>query len=289
MESNWYESIEKYNLGLLPAEQAAQLEAAMRTDEALAAAVRAHRAEWEMQELFAENRLRADIRQRFMESPPEPGIPKNHWNWLYRNWKYALPALLILGGAGFFIFKNTPAPTEALPQNAPAPTAPAPDSRQPAPPEKPIAQQPVPDPPATDSRRLALAAYRVPEGLSGVRGAAGDTDTLTLASRAFAQKNYRRTLLLLSKLPDGDQQEALSLRAHAHFGAGDFAAASHDFSDLGKGGVYRREAQWFGFLSRLAMPGTNKDLLKNELDAIRQQAQHPYQKEAATMWKQLFQ
>ncbi len=285
MESNWYESIEAYNLGLMSAEQAAQLEAAMRADEELAAAVRAHRMEWEMQELFAETLLRADIRQRFLEPPPESGIPKNHWNWLYRNWKYALPALLILGGAGFFIFKNTPAPTEALPQNAPAPTAPAPDTRQPASPEKPIAQQPAPDPPATDSRRLALAAYRAPESLSGVRGTAGDTDTLTLASKAFAQKNYRRALLLLSKLPDSDQQEGLSLRAHAHFGAGDFAAASRDFSDLGKGGIYRREAQWFGLLARMATPGADKKVWLKQLDSIRQQPTHPYQREAKQLWK----
>ena len=283
MKSNWYESIEAYNLGLLSADQATQLEAAMRADEELAAAVRAHRMEWEMQELFAENLLRAEIRQRFLE--PEPDLPPKNRSWLAKNWKYALPALLILGGAGFFIFKNTPAPTEALPQNAPAPTAPASDTPQPAPSEKPIAQQPVPDPSATDSRRLALAAYRVPDGLSGVRGTAGDTDTLTLASKAFSQKNYRRALLLLSKLPDSDQQEALSLRAHAHFGAGDFAAASRDFSDLEKGGIYRREAQWFGLLARMAAPGTDKKVWLKQLDSIQKQPAHPYQREAKQLWK----
>lgn len=285
MESNWYESIEAYNLGLMSAEQAVQFEAAMQIDDELAAAVRAHRMEWEMQELFAENLLRAEIRQRFLEPPREPDIPPKNRSWLTKNWKYALPALLILGGAGFFIFKNTPAPTEALPQNAPGPTAPAPDTHQSAPPEKPIAQQPTLDPPATDSRRLALAAYRVPESLSGVRGTAGDTDTLTLASKAFSQKNYRRALLLLSKLPDDDQQEALSLRAHAHFGAGDFAAASRDFSDLEKGGVYRREAQWFGLLARMAAPGADKNLWMKELDSIRQQPVHPYQQQAERLWE----
>lgn len=285
MKSNWYKSIEDYNLGLMSVEQTSQFEAAMRADEELAAAVRAHRAEWEMQELFAENLLRAEIRQRFLESPPEPDIPPKDRSWLSRNWKYALPALLILGGAGFFIFKNKPAPTEALPPNAPAPTAPAPDTGQPAPPERPIAQQPVSDPPATDSRRLALAAYRVPDGLSGVRGAAGDADTLTLASKAFSQKNYRRALLLLSKLPDSDQQEALSLRAHAHFGAGDFAAASRDFADLEAEGIYRREAQWFGLLARMASPGADKKVWLKQLEAIRQQPAHPYQREAKQLWK----
>ena len=170
-------------------------------------------------------------------------------------------------------------------QALPAPTAPAPDTRQPAPPEKPIAQQPTPDPSATDSRRLALAAYRAPESLSGVRGTAGDTDTLTLASKAFSQKNYRRALLLLSKLPGSDQQEGLSLRAHAHFGAGDFAAASRDFSDLEKGGVYRREAQWFGLLARMIAPGADKNLWMKQLDSIRQQPAHPYQREAKQLWK----
>ena len=288
MESNWYESIEKYNLGLLPAEQAAQLEAAMRTDEALADAVRAHRAEWEMQELFAENRLRADIRQRFLESPPEPDIPKSYWNWLYRNWKYALPALLILGAAGFFIFKNTQKETPETPRQLPAETPVA----QPKPRgDSVILPRPAPVAKTRNRpslRQIALACYRTPESLPGIRGPSDD-DTLALATKAFLGKNYRRALALLSKLPNDDAQEALLLRGHAHFGAGDFVAAARDFSDLEQGGIYRREAEWFGWLSRLAMPGADKGLLKSELDAIRQQAKHPYQKDAAAMWKRLFQ
>ncbi|MFN0212659.1 MAG: hypothetical protein ACKVT2_00265 [Saprospiraceae bacterium] len=282
MESNWYARIEEYNLGLMSVEQAAQFEAAMQIDDELAAAVRAHRMEWEMQELFAENVLRAEIRQRFLESPPEPDISPKNRNWLIKYWKFILPALLLLVGAGFFIFKYTPVPIEILPQNTPSPIDPAPNT---SPLKEPIAQQPLPNPRAADSRRLALAAYRVPDGLSGVRGTADDSDTLTLAGKAFAQKNYRRTQLLLSKLPESDQQECLSLRAHAHFGAGDFQAAARDFSDLEKGGIYRREAQWYGLLASMATLGGDKKIWFKQLDSIRQQPNHPYRREAERLWQ----
>lgn len=139
-------------------------------------------------------------------------------------------------------------------------------------------------------RQIALANYRVPDGLSGIRGAS-DKDTLTLATKAFFEKNYGRVLFLLSNLPENDGQEALSLRAHANFGAGNFASAARDFEGLELGGIYRREAEWFGILSQLASPearpGSDKNLLKNDLEKIRQMSNHPFQKEAEKLWGEL--
>jgi len=284
-EYNWYENIEQYNLGHLSAEQAAQFEAAMQADEGLAAAVRAHRTQWEMQELLAENLLRAEIRQRMAG---QTNLPKATTGWT-KYWKYGLPALLLLGALAFFIFKKS---GEQIPpvQQQPEPEIQAPKT-EPAPvPENtvPKTQTPVagakkqPDP-----RQLAMANYRVPEGLTGIRGPA-DNDTLTLAAQAFTAKNYGRTLLLLSELPENDQQEALSLRAHAHFGAKNYVAAGRDFSALEAGGIYRREAQWFGLLSRMAAPGADKAALKKELEVIRQTANHPYREAAERLMQSAF-
>jgi hypothetical protein len=289
MNTDWYELIEKYNLGHLPAAQAAQFEAAMQADPALAAAVRTQRAEWEMQELLAENLLRAQIRER-MAGPPDVPEATDTWrNRLIKYWKYGLPVLLLLGALFFFVFKKSGEQIPAI-QQQPEPEMQAPKT-EPAPvPENtaPKTSTPVADAKKQpDLRQLAMASYRVPEGISGVRGPA-DNDTLTLAAQAFTARNYGRTLLLLSELPENDLQEALSLRAHAHFGAKNFAAAARDFSELEAGGIYRREAQWFGLLSRMAIPGADRIALKTDLGNILMIADHPYRNDAAILMKSAF-
>ena len=47
----------------------------------------------------------------------------------------------------------------------------------------------------------------------------------------------------------------------------------------------RREAQWFGLLARMAAPGIDKNVWLKQLDSIRQQPAHPYQREAKQLWK----
>lgn len=131
-------------------------------------------------------------------------------------------------------------------------------------------------------RTIILASYKVPNGLSGIRGA-DEGDALSLAAEAFSRKNYTRTLQLLKHLPDNDRQEALSLRAHAHFGVGNFAVAARDFSELEKGGIYRREAQWFGVLASLASSQKDKAVALKALAAISQDDKHPYQAEARAL------
>ena len=291
-EHNWYESIEQYNLGHLSAEQAARFEAAMQADEELAAAVRAHRTAWEMQELLAENLLRARIRERMAGQPDMPGTADTGWNRLTKYRKYGLPVLLLLGALAFFVFKKSGEQVPAVrqqpiqempaPENPPAPAAPANENPVPQT-QKPVAgskKQP-------DLRQLAMAGYRVPEGLSGIRGQ-DEGDNLSKATEAFFQKKYRQALGLLEPLPENDRQEALSLRAHAHFGAGDFQAAARDFAELEAGGIYRREAQWFGLLSRMAVPGADIDALKKELEAVRQTANHPYREAAEKLMQSAF-
>lgn len=290
MEVPHDERIEKYNLGHLSGTELEQFEADMRADPGLAQAVREHRTAWEVGELLAEERLREQIRARLPTAPSPPEEPTR-----LKSRKYALPALLLclLGAAVFFMLKNKqdtaphePAQNLPAPQNSPEKTPseaqpPSPETQQPetAPkPSAPIAQapkQPV-------LRTLALANYRVPDGLSGIRGT-DDGDLLSRAAQAFFEKKYTRTLDLLKNLPENDRQEALSLRAHAHFGAAHFAAAAHDFSDLEKGGVYRREAQWFGVLARLAANPTDGAAALRDLEAIVRDSTHPYQRPAEAL------
>jgi hypothetical protein len=108
-----------------------------------------------------------------------------------------------------------------------------------------------------------------------------------MANKAFTEKNYRRVLQLLATLPADERQEALAIRAHAQFGAGRYADAARDFAELEKGGIYRREAQWFGVLAQMAAPGSDKGLWMKELESIRKDVSHPYQKEANILWNRL--
>lgn len=279
---NWYSYIEAYNLNQLPAELRAQFEAAMRDDEALQAAVATHRAEWEMQELMAENLLRSQIREQFdtLGAPSTGGQ-----TWWTKNWKYILTAVIVLIVAVYCIFqatKKTPeTPVQNLPQNSPIDTTPSV--------RVPIAQNPqeVPMenvPKAPDRRQLAMASYRVPESLSGVRGPSSE-DTLALAAKAFFDKKYQTTFRLLTNLPENETQDALSLRAHAYFNAGNYAAANRDFLALEKGGIYRREAEWYGLLARLAMPNADQKAIEMELNKIRRQRNHPFAGEAEKLWR----
>ncbi len=281
---NWYSYIEAYNLDQLPAELKAQFEAAMQADEALQAAVATQRMEWEMQELMAENLLRSQIREQFetMGAPHSGGQ-----TWWTKNWKYILTAVVVLIVAAYGILqqsqKTPESPAQNLPENSPIDTTPSV--------RIPIAQNPekvpVEDAPKTpDRRQLAMASYRAPESLSGVRGQSNE-DTLALATKAFIDKKYKTVIRLLTKLPENETQDALSLRAHAYFNAGNYAAASLDFLALEKGGIYRREAEWFGLLSRLAMPNADQKAIVLELDKIRRQPNHPFAGDAEKLWKAL--
>ncbi|MFN0216301.1 MAG: hypothetical protein ACKVT2_18735 [Saprospiraceae bacterium] len=282
---DWYQYIEAYNLDQLRAELKAPFEAAMREDEALKAAVATHRAEWEMQELMAENLIRSQIREQFETMGASPG--GGGLNWRAKNWKYILTAMVLLIIAVYFVFqasKKTPeTPAEISPQNAPVdttPSAPVPIAQ--TPPELPAEKAPN----APDRRQLAMASYGIPESLSGVRGQA-DEDTLVLANKAFFDKKYGIVVNLLAKLPENETQDALSLRAHAYFNAGNYAAASRDFLALEKGGIYRREAEWYGILARLAMPNADLKAIAIELDKIRRQSNHPFAGDAEKLWRTL--
>ncbi len=275
MNEKLYTLIEDYNLGRLAPPLLEAFEAAMKTDAALAAAVQAHRVEWEAQEMLAENVLRAQIRQAFAEKPPRTQ------HWLLKNWQWTALTLLFLGIAGVLFFQKTP--PEALPGNTtpsslPTDTVPARDTLAPKP-NVPELQPPQP----LDPRKYAMAAYRLPDELTTTRGE--DTeDTLAQANKAFIEKNYRRVLQLLATLPEDERQEALVIRAHAQFGAGRYADAARDFADLEKGGIYRREAQWFGVLAQMAAKGSDQKLWMKELEKIRKESGHPYRKQAEGLW-----
>jgi len=280
MNKLYYDQIDDYHLGKLPAAEVAAFEAALANDPSLAAALRERRLEWEAQELLAEQQVRAQIRREFAE-PTAPMPPPNNsgkiWKWV------SLGLFLLLLGAGvYFLGKNraeTPNPPGSAPLQVPPPV------QQKA--LKEDSTPPIANTPALPSaRQLAMAAYRVPEGLTQTRGAS-TTDTLGLAQAAFAQKKYTQVIRLLAVLPDDDAQEALSLRAHARFAAGLYAAARQDFNDLETGGIYRREAQWFGLLADVATASADQSAWKRRLQAIRNDSKHPYQKAAEKLWEKL--
>jgi hypothetical protein len=279
MNEKLYDLIEDYTLGRLTAPQLEEFEAAMATDTKLAAAVYEHRTEWEMRELLAENVLRGQIRHAFAEQPAAGRA------WWLKNRIWVLLAALLLGVAGFLLYQNMPAPPPASPETIPNSTLP---NQTPPPGDAPASQPVVPEknemPAPPDPRKYAMAAYEVPESVSNLRGPSDD-DTLGLASKAFTEKNYRRTLQLLSVLPADERQEALLLRAHAQFATGRYAAAARDFSDLEAGGVYRREAQWFGLLARMSTPGSDRKVWMRQLDVIRRETAHPYRQQAEQLYK----
>jgi hypothetical protein len=291
MNADWYTLIEDYSQGKLSPPERNQLEADMAADKALAEAVRQHRLEWEASELLAEKELRKQIRQEFEKRPPKQN------GWFSKNWRWGIPllALLLIGGALIFQYRQPVAPHEEEPAVFP----PEKDSLSPAPlppglPGKPdTASRKPSQPPAAKQKKqpklraIALAAYRPPEGLAEVRAFLSDSNALMLAKEAFAQKNYQQAINLLTPLPENGGQEALSLRAHAWFLAGDYFAAQKGFSDLLAGGVYRREAEWFGLLAKMAAPGAGKKEWLEQLDAIRSDARHPYQHDATALWERL--
>lgn len=279
MNEKWYNLIEDYNLGKLAPAELEAFEAALATDKDLAAAVSAHRTEWELHELMAENLLRAQIRQEFAAKTPVP--------WWKRNWKWLLVALAAAGIVAVLIFYKTPATTGQMPEMTPVPVGPA---NQVAPTDTAPVSVPTdrPAPKNVDSelRTYAMAAYETPESLSGLRSAATD-DTLGMAQQAFQSKNYRRVIQLLAVLPQDERQEALLLRAHAQFEAGRFEAARQDFSELEKAGVYRREAKWFGILSAMAFSSSSDTAWRTALDDIRKDDKHPYHEQAGILWEKL--
>lgn len=280
MEEQYSDRIEQYNLGLLSGTELERFEAEMLADPKLAEAVYEHRIAWEIGELLAEENLRAQIRERFDAPPPPPQTVKKK-----KIWNNTLLALLALFGTAGFLFllnrqnaRPEPAKSMPTPEISPPKTPPEPAPQPPGPaarPQAPMAQKR----PQPTMRALALASYRVPEGLSGIRGG-NDNENLSLAATAFSEKDYARVLELLADLPENERQEALSLRAHAHFGAKNFADATRDFSELEKGGVYRREAQWFAALAYLAAYPTDKKKVLEMLGKIKQDSKHPYRTNA---------
>lgn len=292
MNEKMYELIDDYNLGKLTPPEIEKFEAAMKSDAELNRTVADKRLEWEAHELLAEKILRAQILQQFQEIPPEPA------GFLAKNWKWALPAILLLGLAGFLFFQkkgekrpeNQP-PTEVLPQNPPKPNLPIAQTPTVEKEVLPKTNAPKPNAPKPEKqpalRQIAIAAYRVPEGISGIRGV-GNADTIQLAGKAFSEKNYQQVVELLRVLPEDERQPALSLRAHAYFLSGKYAEAAADFAQLESGGMFRRDAQWFGLLSKMSVAGADKNALKNDLDAIRQNPKHRFQKDAEALWAQVF-
>lgn len=281
-------AIDDFVLGRLSPADRQRFEAAMAADPALQDAVWQRRITWESEELLAEKALRAQIRQAFLENETGNSTPKNTKKW----WPLLLvaAALAITGWLLFDAQTSKPVPSKQ-PDTAPSPTgqphpvAPPPsqapaDSVPASLPPRPVAQQDN----KSNYQVLALSAYQLPEQLTGTRGDTASDDTVSLAAAAFSQKNYRQVVRLLAVLPQSSKQEALSLRAHARFLMGNYAAAKTDFALLLDGGVYQRDAEWYGLLAALSQPSPNLKAALKQLDGIRKDVNHPYKDAAQALW-----
>lgn len=274
MNTSYYNQIDDYHLGKLSAEEAKAFEAASASDPALAKALHDRRLEWEAQELLVEQQLRAQIRAEWATQTIPPPAHRRWWRW---------GLLLLMLGAGFVYWRHPQSPPKTLP-TPPAPPTQTQENEQQTPTvtPPPIAQEET----KPSRQQLALAAYQVPTGLTQTRGEDA-TDTLGLAQAAFSEKKYGRVIQWLTPLPAENAQDALLLRAHAQLASGKYAAARRDFNALEAGGIYRRDAEWFGVLAQMADDRTGQLTWLITLQAIKNDSRHPHQTAALRLWQKL--
>lgn len=286
MENNFYEKIEDFLAGKLPAAEAQKMEAARAADPELDAEINWQRAELEL----AEATIARQIRQQFAElratDAPQPTA-----NFSKKIW---LAAALIVGVAGAFFYfskiskpEKTPAAEQFLPtENEPAPQPAEPTFEQPKnspPPAENLKSKPAPpsQPIAKNFRKIGAEAYRQPD-FSNIRAAAtGENELLAEAIESIENQNFKHAAERLSSVA-ATSTRARYLLAHCYFLDKKFAAASPIFTDLARSGVqpWAEESEWFELLARLAA-GASPDLdFSRKLGKLVGDDGHPFHSEA---------
>lgn len=301
MNDNQKGKIESYVNGSMDAASRSAFEAELRENPVLATETAVFKTEWEIREMLIENQLRNDIDAIYAQYQPqsvaaEKPRKKNLW------WLVLIIALALVGTIYTLTLKdkveNQPentnqqqegyadeqideTPTE-LPESTEKEGVTVED-------EVPIQKTETSTPAQTpvqkvklDLSALALAAYESPEGLLASRGTSS-SENYDKAIDAFIARNYRDAADLLKTLPEDEEQEALALRAHASFKSSDFTRAIQDFQALKDGGIYRRDAEWYGLLARMAVKQGSRDVWKTELEKMANNPSHPYNKKAGKL------
>lgn len=289
--------IRSYILGELSSEELSLFEHQLNTSPIFAEEVRKQKTEWEMQELMAENLLRKQIEAKYENLPQVIEKPKSNYKLIG-----IILSLLILGGLVYFLIKPPNKQPEIVPEsqeseiNEPEQTQPiiTPNIEESdrieeveptLSPSKEVIQYAVENV-KPNLRSLAISLYAIPAGLIGTRGE-DEEDVLSKATGAFELTNYQEVLDLLTNLPEDENQEALLLRAHANFNLDLYEAASLDFKALEDGGIYRREAQWFGLLSEMAIDKESNEIWEPKLLQILETPTHQYIEQARTLQSSL--
>lgn len=268
--------VRDYLLGKLNAADKQAFEAALAADAALARETALQRAEMEA----AETLLAEEARQWFRawDAPPAPQPP------VFAKKAFWAASLAVVGAASAWLFFSK---TNAEPVPQPAPkmeqTPPA------APPKSPPA--PVAAAPKQPARRapnyLALAEkFHQEPLLANVRAGAADTSAsaLSRAKAAYLAGDFAQALALADGAGEEQRQSAAFLAAHALFHLHRFSEAEIKFVALAEAGSrqYSHASAWGAALSGLANPARRKAGLVR-LDAILQQPEHPYFRQARAL------
>lgn len=290
MEEEKDNLIEKYILGKLSNEDRIQFELAMASEPDLEQKVHLRRIEWELEELLAEKVLRQQLGEEFEKHDHGQNIRKrNLW---------VVIGLAIISALVWLVYFVVNKPTATSKQNievdfeeiVPEIISPmAIDTSEDISTDTLIPQTKTIEYAQIDRKaqigEMALASYTSPEGIIETRSELDENTTLAL--EAYKQKNYLKVIQLLKSISEDDEAELWSLRAHANFGAKKYQSANNDFNTLALGGIYKKEAEWFGLLSGMAAGTVSERSIKNKLKQMLTDQNHPYKKEAANLLKNL--
>jgi hypothetical protein len=276
----FYLQIEDYLLGELSEGEKTLFELELNQNEDLARAVAAQR---QLQERLEAKALRKRV-QLAIESIK---TPKNQ----LRKSTYLTIAMIgvFLLGFGYWFW-----PRPAREENNVVPTPPQKEeifaekpNTAPAPPVDP---ELTPAAQTPSFKPLAMAYYKIPpnDQLRGDQAASQPNSTLELARTAFYQKNYPKASALLEpeSLVSSDDASRY-LRAHARFNAKLYQKAANDFLKLQQSFEYKYDAQWNLLLCYLALGPEKEMAIKQLLQQMTSNKDHPFYTEARKIKSQL--
>lgn len=286
-----FEHIEDYLKNRLSPEAKRAFEEAIARDPDLAENVALHR---ELINATAENdiaalrKLMEDAYTRNAEAIDRSTGMHVSYRRIYQ-WAAAASVLLILGVGVWWMTRQQPAPQVAeVGRTNEKPDSIIVDGEKTG---DQIAETSPTVPPDTEpaketSRRRYIAMandfYQPPE-FSNIRGAA-DSDSLPpleRAKRAFSRYDYRQVVKILRQPDPSVEQEATYLRGHAFFKINNYAAAARDFrAVLQQESMEADNASWYLMLSILADKGARDPGFQEQLKAITDDTEHPFNSKA---------